>query len=796
MLRAGGRAAGRTAAAAVAVFVAVLALCVPASAAPSSGGAAGRASASASASASAGSGIGDAGELTGSVTGAIVAGSNDWWVIYPAVTGGAVAVTVQNTSAADTPCRGIHAALYNADGTRGSALGSSDIAAGNAAQVAGRQAGADRYFVNVTAWGCTSVAPYGLTPTGGGGAGTQPVTGHILAGSSIGAAWPPLLGHTSYAGTLGGNGSEDWYVLYKKADTSQATIRVQNTTANDTIPCAGVSITLWGSTGTRNGIQSAQMAANGSVTFALPGTEPGDAQGRYFVELVPWGCVTGGQTYTLEPEPAAEWAAPAAVPSATLRSGSSIGTAWPPLHGGTAYRESVNGSGTEDWYVLAKKQDAALATLRVQNTTVDGSAACGGITATVFGSGGTQDQIQSQQIGSNGTTTFTFPGTEASDARGLYYVEVTPWGCTGGGQTYTMEPEPAAEWAAPAQVPAARATPGTAAADAWPPLPGGVSSYQTLGNTTGQDWYVLYKKADSSLATVRVQDTSVDGSVRCTGLTVTLWGATGTQAVRSVQMSGNGTATFVLPGRETGSTQGRYYVEIAPWGCTDLGQTYAVEPEPAAEFGTAAQSLPIGPSRTAAAGPLSGSVNYTARLASSTTQDWAYFHANGSGSLRVQNTTPSTDTCKSVRITLYGPGSTTATTTPSSGAVSALAVRGAGDYFVELTTGGCAPATAMSALLDVSASLRGPALSVSTPTLPGGTLHKKYAATVKVSGGHAPYTFTAKTTLPAGLTLNRTTGSVTGTPTKSGSYTFMVAVTDATKPTHNTVTVQIALKVS
>jgi hypothetical protein len=46
-----------------------------------------------------------------------------------------------------------------------------------------------------------------------------------------------------------------------------------------------------------------------------------------------------------------------------------------------------------------------------------------------------------------------------------------------------------------------------------------------------------------------------------------------------------------------------------------------------------------------------------------------------------------------------------------------------------------------------------------------------------VTGGTAPYTYSIVGTLPAGLTLNTSTGAVTGTPTASG--TFTVKVTDA-----------------
>ena len=46
-----------------------------------------------------------------------------------------------------------------------------------------------------------------------------------------------------------------------------------------------------------------------------------------------------------------------------------------------------------------------------------------------------------------------------------------------------------------------------------------------------------------------------------------------------------------------------------------------------------------------------------------------------------------------------------------------------------------------------------------------------------VTGGTAPYTYSIVGTLPAGLTLNTSTGAVTGTPTAAG--TFTVKVTDA-----------------
>ena len=64
-------------------------------------------------------------------------------------------------------------------------------------------------------------------------------------------------------------------------------------------------------------------------------------------------------------------------------------------------------------------------------------------------------------------------------------------------------------------------------------------------------------------------------------------------------------------------------------------------------------------------------------------------------------------------------------------------------------------------------------------TFPHATVGSTYNAVVSVSGGKAPYQFSIFWgALPAGLTINPTTGTISGTPTKSGTYQFGVLATD------------------
>ncbi len=89
--------------------------------------------------------------------------------------------------------------------------------------------------------------------------------------------------------------------------------------------------------------------------------------------------------------------------------------------------------------------------------------------------------------------------------------------------------------------------------------------------------------------------------------------------------------------------------------------------------------------------------------------------------------------------------------------------------------------------ISIAGSVAPSKLAITTTSLPGGTVGVAYAGAVTASRGTAPYTFSAGG-LPSGLSINSSTGAITGTTTTVGTATASVTVTDSTTPTAQTAT--------
>jgi len=104
------------------------------------------------------------------------------------------------------------------------------------------------------------------------------------------------------------------------------------------------------------------------------------------------------------------------------------------------------------------------------------------------------------------------------------------------------------------------------------------------------------------------------------------------------------------------------------------------------------------------------------------------------------------------------------------------------DYATTHANGTAAIKYAHFAALPLDAT--GGGLSIQTTSLPNGQLSVAYSTTLQATGGTTPYTWAVSSgSLPAGLSLNATTGAITGTPTASGAASFTARVTDSTSAT-------------
>lgn len=115
---------------------------------------------------------------------------------------------------------------------------------------------------------------------------------------------------------------------------------------------------------------------------------------------------------------------------------------------------------------------------------------------------------------------------------------------------------------------------------------------------------------------------------------------------------------------------------------------------------------------------------------------------------------------------------------PSTGGISGTPTVAGSSTFTVTVTDSMNAAASQGFTISIAPAI--PPVSITTSSLPAGTVGTPYSQTLAASGGTPPYSWLiAGGALPAGISLNPSTGQLSGTPTNPGSSGFTVQVTDS-----------------
>ncbi|KEO50785.1 hypothetical protein TP2_14250 [Thioclava pacifica DSM 10166] len=234
--------------------------------------------------------------------------------------------------------------------------------------------------------------------------------------------------------------------------------------------------------------------------------------------------------------------------------------------------------------------------------------------------------------------------------------------------------------------------------------------------------------------------------------------------------------SFTAPASDGGATITSYTATSSPGGFTGTGTSTPITVTGLTN-GTS-YTFTVTATNSAGTGPASGASNSVSPLAAPTANPVSQTVGYGS----VDNAVPLnfTDGTPSSVAVASGPSHGTTQVSGTSIFYSPVTNYHGSDSFTYTGTN----ATGTSAPATVTITVSAPSFTVTSGTLADGQVGTSYSATLSVSGGSSPYSFDptpASGSLPPGLSLSNT-GSISGTPTANGTYSFTVSGYDGSIP--------------
>ncbi|MCO7579070.1 MULTISPECIES: putative Ig domain-containing protein [Pseudomonas chlororaphis group] len=631
---------------------------------------------------------------------------------------------------------------------------------------------------------------------------------------------PTTAGNYTFSITLNDGNNDGGVATYNLLVTSSATPTLTSVTPNTGSTAGATSVTLTGTNFTgATAVSFGGTAATGYIVnnaTTITATTPAHAAGAVNVAVTTPGgsaTLTNGYTYavpapTVGPVSATVAANSSANPITLSLSGgaaTSVAVASAASHGtatasGTSitYTPTAGFSGSDSFTYTATNTSGTSSpatvtitvtppTLAITPTTLPDGTQGAAYSQTLSATGGTAPYTYAISAGSLpaglslNTSTGVISGTPSASGTNNLTVTATDANSATGSRAYSLVINGLA--------PVANAVSATVAANS-------SANPITLNITGGAATSVAVASA-ASHGTATASGTSITytptaGFSGSDSFTYTATNASGTSSPATVTITVSAPSIVLSPGSLSNGTVGTAYNASLSASGGAAPYSYAIT----------AGTLPTGLSLNTSTGAISGTpsasgtfnLTVTATDANSATGSQAYSITIGAQAPvagAVSATVAANSSANPITLNLSGGAATsvavasaashgTATASGTSITYTPTAGFSGSDSFTYTATNASGTSSPATVTITVSA----PSIVLSPGSLSNGTVGTAYSASLSASGGAAPYSYAITAgTLPTGLSLNTSTGAISGTPSASGTFNLTITATDANSAT-------------